>query len=506
MTPTQRQAALAKASGLATAGKFSEALGELELLRRSLPELGRRDADLQHLAGFCLMHLGQSPSADQCFKLTLMADPGRTRARVDYAALLRRDGQTAEALAQLDAALAREPGSDEVIRSKADLLMDMGRYAQAGVLLGPLVERCRKSATPDPGVALTFARYALMEKREAEALELLDAAVKTPGMPPLRERIVHRRRGEMLDRLGRYDEAFAAFRASHEVSRESWDPDAFSARVDRVIAAWTPDAAWGAPLVKPALEWPRFIFIVGMMRSGTSLVEQILGAVPGVFAAGERQELHGVAARLDRPPAGQRAMLEHPEWFRESTLKEGAAWYAGQLESARSTQFKAPATHVIDKNPSNFFYLPLIARMLPRSKVIWCRRDPYDVCLSNYFQTFTGMHPEVHDLEHLGRYHRDHDRLMLHWRTIAADLGLELAEVPYERLVADVEAEARRLVSFAGLAWNEACLRFHENERAARTASNDQVRRPIYTTSLKRHERYAAHLGPLRRGLGASVP
>jgi hypothetical protein len=254
--------------------------------------------------------------------------------------------------------------------------------------------------------------------------------------------------------------------------------------------------------VKPAPEWPRFIFIVGMMRSGTSLVEQILGAVPGVFAAGERQELHAVASRLDRPPAGQRAMLEHPEWFRESTLKEGAAWYAGQLETARVQMFKAPATHVVDKNPSNFFYLPLIARMLPGSRVIWCRRDPYDVCLSNYFQTFAGMHPEVHDLEHLGRYHRDHDRLMTHWRTISADLGLELTEAPYEALIGDLEGEAKRLVASAGLAWSDACLRFHEHDRAARTASNDQVRRPIYTTSLKRHERYAAHLAPLRRGLG----
>ncbi|MEO0630616.1 MAG: sulfotransferase, partial [Planctomycetota bacterium] len=299
-----------------------------------------------------------------------------------------------------------------------------------------------------------------------------------------------------------YDKAFAAFAASHDEVSEPWDPDAFSRRIGDVVAKWTPDAAWNVPQLKPVQGRPTFVFIVGMPRSGTSLVEQLLASVPGVFAAGERPELRQVAEQIEKPKPGERAVLHHPEWLRETNLTEGASFYAQRLDATRQALKLDPPTHITDKMPYNFFYLPLLAKMFPGAKVIRCTRDPVDTCLSNYFQTFAGSHPHIHDLAHLGRFHRDHDRLMEHWLTIAPDMGLEVAEANYEALVSDFEAEARRLVAFAGLDWTDDVLRFHDNKRAARTASNDQVRQPIYNSSVNRRDNYADHIGPLVTALG----
>ncbi|MEO1585535.1 MAG: sulfotransferase [Planctomycetota bacterium] len=497
-----RNSVLARAQQLAGAGKFVDAINTLEQIRRIDPQAAARDAELQHLAGFCLMNVGQIQPAEMCFKYAIEADPARARTRVDYATMLRREGRTDDALAQLDAAIASEPDSDLAARSKAALLMDLGRYADAGDLLGPIADRYEASPATDHGPALVFARHALSGGDRERALRLLDRALTAGGLPVMASRIIHRRRGELLDKMGRYDDAFAAFVRSHEGVSEPWDADAFSRRVDEVIRAWTPDAAWRVPKAAALEGGPAFVFIVGMPRSGTSLVEQVLASLPGVFAAGERHEIRQIATQIEKPARGERAMLLHPEWLRESTLTSAASHYAGRLDATRQAFRLGTPTHVTDKMPYNFFYLPLIARMLPGAKVIRCTRDPIDTCLSNYFQTFAGTHPHIHDLKDLGAFHRDHDRLMAHWLTIAPDLGLEITEASYEKVVADFETEARRLVAFAGLPWSDDALSFHTNARAARTASNDQVRRPIYTSSVNRRERYARHLGPLREGLG----
>lgn len=501
--PVDRNAVLQRAQQLAGQGKFLDAVNTLELIRRANPQGATKDADLQHLAGHCLMNLGQIQPAELCFKYAIEARPGFASTRVEYATLLRREGRTDDALAQLDAAIKAEPKSDLASRSKAALLMDLGRYDDAGAMLEPIADRYEASPPADHGPALVYARHAVKGGDRERGLRLLDRAMTVQGLPVMATRIVHRRRGELLDKLGRHDEAFAAFEASHADVKEPWDADAFGRRIDEVIAKWTPDAAWNVPQLKPLEGRPTFVFIVGMPRSGTSLVEQILASVPGVFAAGERPELRQIAEQIEKPALGERALLHHPEWLRESNLTEGAGFYAQRLGAMRQALKLDAPTHVTDKMPYNFFYLPLIARMFPGAKVVRCTRDPVDTCLSNYFQTFAGSHPHIHDLAHLGRFHRDHDRLMQHWLTLAPDLGLEIVEANYETLVAGFEAEARRLVGLAGLAWTDEVLRFHDNARAARTASNDQVREPIYASSVNRHSKYEAHLGPLRRALGA---
>jgi hypothetical protein len=156
------------------------------------------------------------------------------------------------------------------------------------------------------------------------------------------------------------------------------------------------------------------------------------------------------------------------------------------------------ATRVIDKTPFNFLYLGLIARLCPKARVIHCRRQARDVCLSTYFQNFAASHPWCTDLADLGRYYRAYARLMEHWRR---HLPVPMLEVDYETLVGQGEAEARRMIEFLGLPWDDACLTFDENPRPVRTASDWQVRQPIHRRSVGRWKAYAAWLDPLEEAL-----
>jgi hypothetical protein len=177
----------------------------------------------------------------------------------------------------------------------------------------------------------------------------------------------------------------------------------------------------------------------------------------------------------------------------ESVLKDMRDRYFQHLN-----RLGGRSSHVVDKMPDNFSHLGLIALLFPRARVIHCRRDPLDVCLSCYFQNFESI-PFAASLEDLGHYHREYERLMAHWQRV---LPLRMMEVRYEDLVARQEPISRELVAFCGLEWQERCLAFYENPRPIRTASVLQVRRPMYANSVGRWRRYAAHLEPLRKALG----
>jgi hypothetical protein len=150
--------------------------------------------------------------------------------------------------------------------------------------------------------------------------------------------------------------------------------------------------------------------------------------------------------------------------------------------------------------PTNFLFLGLIEVLFPECHVVHCTRNPLDTCLSCFMTYFANGHEFSHDLSHLGTYYRDYCRLMAHWRGV---LGVRMTEVKYEEVVADLEGQARRLLEFLGLPWDDRCLRFHQTARAVPTASSAQVRRPLYTTSLDRWKHYEKHLGDLIDALRA---
>jgi hypothetical protein len=232
----------------------------------------------------------------------------------------------------------------------------------------------------------------------------------------------------------------------------------------------------------------RPIFVFGMPRSGTTLVEQLLAAHPAVVAAGELHVFeHAVSEKL------MVSGITVPELRRRIRA-------LGDRYVDSTDELAGDAARMTDKLPHNFCFAPLIHLALPNARMIHVRRDPLDTCFSCYALNFAraGL-SYTYDLGELGRYYSAYDRLMANWRALLP--AERFIEVDYERIVHDFEAEARRLVAFCGLPWDAGSLAFHEVRRPVRTASNAQVRRPLYDSSVGRANRFAAHLGPLFEAL-----
>ncbi len=234
-----------------------------------------------------------------------------------------------------------------------------------------------------------------------------------------------------------------------------------------------------------------------MPRSGTTLTEQIIAAHPSAAAAGEIGVPNRIAKSLGFGASDEKAFAR-----RISRLKprEVAALAREGLEML--VRFSKTAERITDKLPHNFELLGLIAMLFPRAKIIHCRRNPLDTCVSCFLTPLSEEHAYTHDLSALGEYYRDYAALMDYWRAV---LPMPILDVDYELLVADPEGQSRRLVDFVGLDWNPACLEFHAGGRAIHTISRAQVRQPIYDTSIGRWRRYEKHLGPLRAALGDLV-
>lgn len=174
----------------------------------------------------------------------------------------------------------------------------------------------------------------------------------------------------------------------------------------------------------------------------------------------------------------------------------------GETYLSKIADLAAGRAHVLDKLPANFIHLGLIRLILPQARIIHCRRDPVDTCLSCYSKLFTSEQPFTYDLSELGRFHRDYQKLMAHWRTVVPDT--HLLEVAYEDVVEDTEGQVRRALEFLELPWDDACLAFHKSSRPVRTASVNQVRQPVYKTSRGRWHAHAANLGHLLQALDIS--
>jgi hypothetical protein len=225
------------------------------------------------------------------------------------------------------------------------------------------------------------------------------------------------------------------------------------------------------------------LFVIGMPRSGTTLTEQILASHPEVFGAGE---LNFWQSEVDRFEAGS-----HRGDAAGKAIRAGAEEYLKLLLSR-----SGDAARVVDKMPSNFLNLGLIHAAFPRARIFHMCRNAMDTGLSIYFQTLSNTHTYARDLEDIAHYIREYRRLMHHWRTVLPpDVMLE---IPYESVVDDPETWIRRIVEFAGLAWNERCLDFHQTVRTVTTASNWQVRQRMTKASVGRWRHYEKHLGPLR--------
>src|SRR5262249_37956297 len=248
------------------------------------------------------------------------------------------------------------------------------------------------------------------------------------------------------------------------------------------------------------------IFIIGMPRSGTTLVEQIVASHPAVHGAGELQTLNDVALTVHGPHGNTIPYPAFVPALDASELRQvGAAYVAAVRKVAPSVRSSADGPRleghkrVTDKMPSNYYFAGLIHLVLPNAKIIHTVRDPVDTCISCFSKLFSDEQNHTYDLGEIGRYYRRYEQLMAHWRRVLP--AGRMLEVRYEEVVADVEKQARRIISYCDLAWDDRCLSFHQTNRPVRTASATQVRQPIYNSAIGRWKAYEQYLGALLEAL-----
>ena len=403
-------------------------------------------------------------------------------AHAALAGVLRLQRRSEEAETSCRRALEIDPKSTAALAVLAELRADAGQFAQAE-------QWHRRIISMDENALESWAALARLRRMTAADGGWLSAAQRllAAPLPARRELALRYAVGKYFDDLGDFDPAFTHYRRANMLSVQCAPPHdraALTRTVDLIIR--TQDRSWmdGKQVAGSFSERP--VFIVGMLRSGTSLAEQILASHPAVYGAGELTFFGAEAA----PALADAAAAGHGPDFSDAELHRLGANYL-ELQQRLSTGAK----RVVDKFPSNFFLLGLIRAALPRARIIHMQRDPRDTCLSIYFQKFEAAYTYANDLQDLAHYCGEYQRLMRHWSATLP--GDALLHVPYEGLVTDTEAWSRRMVDFVGLEWDARCLDFHRTERSVVTASRWQVRQAMSTSSVGRWRNYERYLGPL---------
>ncbi|MHC4217077.1 MAG: tetratricopeptide repeat-containing sulfotransferase family protein [Planctomycetota bacterium] len=434
------------------------------------------------------MRQRETSQAVQTLKRLLKVSPGQQAAHVNLALCYRDQGHYDRALRTIDDALSRRQSS-EALAVKAELYQIMGDFERGYDLLKPHVE----TGSGPPGVVFQHARLCARLDRMPEARSHLEALQNRSDVPRATRGNAMFELATVYETLGEYDRAWATCVEANDSQEDRFDPAAHEAMVDSVIATWSADAVAALPTARVEAGPP--VFILGMPRSGTSLVEQILASHPQAHGAGELPRIHQLVGGLQPHTGPTPAYIDDLSVLTQASVDSAARDYLKTLRAQSRT-----AARVTDKQVFNFLYLGAIRVMFPDAPVIHCVRDPRDVAVSCFFQNFMGLVYFANRLDHIGVFYAAYRRLMDHWRSV---LTGPIFEARYEELISSQEQVSRQLVEFVGLDWDDACLRFYETKRTVRTASIDQVRRPVYQSSVERWRHYEAHLEPIMTALMA---
>jgi tetratricopeptide (TPR) repeat protein len=434
--------------------------------------------------GLVQLDLGNTDQAVACFRRILQRDPRDPPAQYNLALALERCGQLDESLAAYEQVAPGAHGLD-IPGARASVLEKQGNFAAAHAVVVPVIQ----SGSAGMRALDVYARLCRHFDECDRAVELLEARLQSGVCDETEQRHMHFRLGELLDRQQRYDAAFRHYEAGNRMKHYSYNVADDARYIDRLVAALSPGSYAHLPEAS-VTSGITPIFIIGMPRSGSTLIEQILGSHPEVHAG---DELPFMTRMANAPRACAGGKLGYPDYLpylAAADCNEMATAYLRELQQLAPSGVR----FVTDKLPHNFAYLALIHRLFPCAPIIHSLRDPADVCLSCYFQDFATYHNYAYDLAHLGQHYRQYQRIMAHYSDI---LQLPVLELRYESLVDEPEAQTRALLEFCGLDWDESCLRFYESGRRSRTASYDQVRQPLYKRSAQRWRNYEQFLQPL---------
>jgi tetratricopeptide (TPR) repeat protein len=505
-----------KVAALLTKGNESLAQDDYSAAMTCYQDLLRvdpRNAVARNNLGTALSKLGRFQEAQDQFRRAIGIRDGYPEAHYNLAAVLQSTGRLAESEMPLRRVLKLKPSHLEARVSLGMTFVLLGRVREAK----DCFEKALRAAPRHVPALVGMGQIAALEGRFAEAERLYRGALELdPKAPNAYAGLVGLRKmtradgawlkraqeiadsglaladeinirfaiGKYCDDVGDFRDAFRSFQRANELHKtrvpEPYNRAEHARFVEDLIRVYTPETFSRVGAV--ASDSAQSVFVVGMPRSGTSLVEQIIASHPAARGAGELDfwtavvRKHETAIRQEQLPQTLREKL--------------AAQYLRVLAGVA-----AGAARVVDKTPVNADYLGVIHSVLPNARMIYIQRDPIDSCLSCYFQQFPPGQTFTMDLAELADYYREHQRLVAHWRSVLP--SETLLEVPYAELTAEQEKWTRRILDFLGLPWDERCLDFHKTERTVTTASTWQVRQKIYTSSVGRWRNYEKFVGPL---------
>ena len=500
---------------------------ELYLQGRHAEAVAAYDSAIAEIPDYCaalnnrgvvLLALGEATKALASFETALAFEPDFTEATYNKANTLRDLRRFAEALAAYDAVIAERPNYAEAYNNRGNALQELQRPLDALVSYDKALALKRSYPAALENKAILLGEFGFVDS----ARHLLEAVIRAtplsarahyhlvrikrmtrldPQLATLEALAQDRTRlsskdaiaiafalGKAYDDIGNFERAFARFAEGNALQRAgiAYDEAQTLSRMGKIAEAFSPGALSAHRSLAHVAAAPIFIF--GMPRSGSSLIEQILSRHPEISACGEIDAFEQAAgAQGFQLPE----MLSRLSPVQLLDIGERYLQNVGTEPGKRST----------DKKPSNFLFAGLIHLALPNARLIHTRRNPVDTCWSCFSQRFSqeGGLPSAYDLSELGRYYRAYEALMQHWQRVLPE-GAMLT-VDYEDVVADLEGQTRRILDFCGLPWNADCLDFHNSHRQVRTASSGQVNQPLYKSAVGRGKNYEPFLGPLMKEL-----
>jgi tetratricopeptide (TPR) repeat protein len=429
--------------------------------------------------GNALKECGQLTEAEACCRHAVLLNPAFAAAHYILGNALYEQGRHLEAERSYQRALEIKPNYVDALVGLGDVGAGQGRFADAEVFY-------RRALTIEPQLCTAWAAIAGIRKMTADDADWMKCAevIVERGLPKRQESTMRYAMGKFCDDLQNFDRAFKHYQRANELVKAyggKYDRQQHMRDVDQLCQTYHRERVCRPHAGASASARP--VFIVGMPRSGTSLIEQIMASHPAIFGAGELT------------------------FWTQALARHRSAVYAGKLDETFIRQlaedclhnlsnFSADALRVVDKMPVNFSMLGLIHAVFPNARILHVQRNPVDTCLSIYFQNFGPSYTYANDLENLAHYYREYHRLIAHWRaTLPAEIFMD---VPYEALIDDQQNWSRKIIEFMGLEWDDRCLDFHKTERKVATSSKWQVRQKIYTSSKERWRNYEQFVGPLR--------
>tara|TARA_R110002073_G_scaffold118918_2_gene258895 strand:- start:30551 stop:32080 length:1530 start_codon:yes stop_codon:yes gene_type:complete len=452
-----------------------------------------------YAVGSAMCGAGMIEDADTALKKAITRDPKQGAFYSRHAEVLNRLGLYDQAVESAEMAIEQSPDEPRYYVVKAMVLRLGGEVEQACDLLETAISKGITSPSLQHVHAVLIGQQGQLEQGiamlEALIAEGESKAWEDDGL--LSEALMSLSR--LYDKAGRYDDAFTFARRGGEMRVTGYDTDDAINTLNDRKRAWSRETFDG---LKPArVTGDKLVFIVGMPRSGTSLVEQIIASHPLGFGSGELLGMYQGAHAIGEPNALIPERMDVVRQIKPAALDRQARKILKAMEKTAITVNGKETMRITDKLPNNYEHVGMIRLMFPGAKIIHCKRRAIDTCVSCYLLDFVGQtnHGYSYNLDHLVNQYRVYEQYMAHWRD---ELGIEMLDVQYEELVGDAEHGAKRIIEFLGLEWDERCSRSHETKRAVSTLSSDQVRQAMYTSSDGRWKHYEQHIGVLIDGLG----